>query len=574
MIFYHNNKKIKYKNAKFDLKITDSLDRYLDGYTLLFEDDFETFDENIWTCETKEFPPNNELQAYIPENVSVENSNLVLTAKKEKYGHRNYTSGKVDTNNKLEVLFGRIDAKVKLPNVAYLWPAFWTLGSNFEVKYGGKEIGCPWPHCGEIDILEKFGKQNISNATHFNNDIHANSSQASTNYIYAQALDYDKYHIISLEWDENTIKFLVDNTLMRTYNWKASNALPFGNPQYLIFNLAVGGRVATPPDDFVEEKMYVDWIRIYELPSRQNAGEITGVSIINKPTSINLDEHYYLMNTTVTPENSYFQTLNWEVDDPSIAEVIGGRIIPIKKGEVNVTVKSKNNNAIKDTCTISITGNNFTNSTVSEDGYILYMINERNIQSFNATDLCYKCYIPIIDEGWIDRTVAPTCINYKTVDFTEYNSNRIGKYICWDNKAIQLTITKYEINDFSATTNQIMSYVRDNDIVVKFKLLEDGNYQKLTLTSDMVTEIKQISTDYVHFSLTIPVVLTNQRIFGDYFSTPASTNDLMRKNTIYGYIPSSGDTSIVRVTAKRSEIPNATLDEAKAWINNKIIYYK
>ena len=119
-----------------------------------------------------------------------------------------------------------------------------------------------------------------------------------------------------------------------------------------------------------------------------------------------------------------------------------------------------------------------------------------------------------------------------------------------------------------------MSYVRDNDIVVKIKLLEDGNYQKLTLTSDMVTEIKQISTDYVHFSLTIPVVLTNQRIFGDYFSTPASTNDLMRKNTIYGYIPSSGDTSIVRVTAKRSEIPNATLDEAKAWINNKVIYYK
>ena len=59
MIFYHNNKKIKYKNAKFDLKITDSLDRYLDGYTLLFEDDFETFDENIWSCETKEFPPNN-----------------------------------------------------------------------------------------------------------------------------------------------------------------------------------------------------------------------------------------------------------------------------------------------------------------------------------------------------------------------------------------------------------------------------------------------------------------------------------------------------------------------------------
>ena len=90
----------------------------------------------------------------------------------------------------------------------------------------------------------------------------------------------------------------------------------------------------------------------------------------------------------------------------------------------------------------------------------------------------------------------------------------------------------------------------------------------------MVTEIKQISDDYVNFSLTVPVVLTNKRVFGDYFSTPQSTNDLMRKGTILGYIPTSGNTSVIRVTAKRSDMPNATLDEAKAWINNKVIYYK
>ena len=573
MIFYHNNKKIKFKNAKFNLNTTDPLDKYLDGYTLLFEDDFETFDENIWNCEVREFPPNNELQAYTPENVSVENSNLVLTARKEKYLNRNYTSGKVSTNNKLEVLFGRIDAKVKLPNVKYLWPAFWTLGANFEVKYE-KEIGCPWPKCGEIDILEKFGTNNISNATHFNNNITANTSQASTNHIHTQALDYDKYHIFSVEWDESTIKFLVDNTLMRTYNWKSSNALPFGKPHFLMFNLAVGGRVSAPPDDFVEDKMYIDWIRIYDLPSRQNAGEITGVSISNKPTSINLDEHYYLMDTVVTPENSYFQTLKWEVDDPSVAEVVGGRVIPIKKGKVNVTVKYKNNNAIKDTCTINITDNNFTNSTVSEDGYILYVINERNLDSAFGTDLCYRCNIPIDDENWLDRTVAPTCVNYKTVSTEEYNLNKIGKYICWNNKTLQLSITKYEMNDFKATKQTIMSYIKNNDIVVKIKLLEDGKYKKLTLTSDMVTEIKQISDDYVNFSLTVPVVLTNKRVFGDYFSTPQSTNDLMRKGTILGYIPTSGNTSMIRVTAKRSDMPNATLDEAKAWINNKVIYYK
>ena len=150
----------------------------------------------------------------------------------------------------------------------------------------------------------------------------------------------------------------------------------------------------------------------------------------------------------------------------------------------------------------------------------------------------------------------------------------MGKYIRWNNNTLQLSLTKYEVNDFKASKDTIISYIKNNDIVVKIKLLEDGKYKKLTLTSDMVTEIKQISDDYINFSLTVPVVLTNQRVFGDYFSTPQSTNDLMKKNTIYGYIPSSGDTSIVRVTAKRSEIPNATLDEVKTWIDNKVIYYK
>lgn len=568
MIFYHGSNKFNYKNVKFNYQVGDPLDRYLDGYTLLFEDDFDTFDTSIWNCETRTFPPNSELQAYIPANVSVENSNLVLTAKRESYNGRSYTSGKVSTNNNLEILYGRIDAKVKMPNVACLWPAFWTLGSSFEVAYE-KEIGQQWPSCGEIDILEKFGLQNISNATHFNNDPDAVSSQASTNYIHTEALDYDKYHVISLEWSETTMKFLVDNTLMRTYDFTTVNAIPFTKPHFLMFNLAVGGRVSAPTDDWNEGKYYIDWIRIYELPNKSNSN-LTGISINNKPISVNLDDDY-LLETTNTGVNSYIQTINWESNNPSVAEVYGGRVIPIKTGSVTMTARHK---TFSDSCTFTITNTGFTSSLSSEEGYVLYAINERNVESFNETDLCCRVNIGVPDEnGILDKTVSPTTVNYKTVDSTEYNKNKIYNCLFWNGSSLAMTISKYSLNKFSSIVKaDLMNYVRDNELLVKIKLA-DG-YKKLKLTSDMSVEIKQINDYYINFAITIPVVLTDQRVYGDYFSTPQSTNDLMRRGTIYGYLSSDNSTSIIRVTASISEIPNQTVEECKSYINGRTIFYK
>ena len=40
--------------------------------------------------------------------------------------------------------YGTIEARIKVPDIKDgLWPAFWTLGSDFS------QVG--WPDCGELD---------------------------------------------------------------------------------------------------------------------------------------------------------------------------------------------------------------------------------------------------------------------------------------------------------------------------------------------------------------------------------------------------------------------------------------
>ena len=57
----------------------------------------------------------------------------------------------------MEFKYGKIEARIKIPNGQGIWPAFWMLGANFETV--------SWPQCGEIDIMEHVNNENISNST-------------------------------------------------------------------------------------------------------------------------------------------------------------------------------------------------------------------------------------------------------------------------------------------------------------------------------------------------------------------------------------------------------------------------
>lgn len=93
------------------------------NYTLAWADEFDadTLDKNNWTFETGDGCPgncgwgNNELQYYREDNTSFVNGNLVITAKKQDFGNRQYTSSRLVTKGKKQFKFGRIDIRAALP---------------------------------------------------------------------------------------------------------------------------------------------------------------------------------------------------------------------------------------------------------------------------------------------------------------------------------------------------------------------------------------------------------------------------------------------------------------------------
>ena len=129
---------------------------------LTWEDNFDTNgspNSTRWTYDigdgTAEGIPgwgNNELQYYTdrPENVVIEDGMLKITAIKEPYEGRNYTSARILTKGGLfQQAYGRFEARIKLPWGQGLWPAFWLLGTNADV----------WPQRGEIDIMGNRGSE-------------------------------------------------------------------------------------------------------------------------------------------------------------------------------------------------------------------------------------------------------------------------------------------------------------------------------------------------------------------------------------------------------------------------------
>lgn len=65
-------------------------------------------------------------------------------------GSISYTSGRVNTQNKQDFKYGRVQFRAKVPTGKGYLPAAWMMPTN-ESLYG------QWPRCGEIDVMEVLG---------------------------------------------------------------------------------------------------------------------------------------------------------------------------------------------------------------------------------------------------------------------------------------------------------------------------------------------------------------------------------------------------------------------------------
>jgi beta-glucanase (GH16 family) len=232
-------------------------------YKLVWEENFNSKKLNLknWNFELGDGCPeicgwgNNENQIYTKTNHKLTKGNFIIKAKKIASV---YSSTKITTKGKKEFLYGRIEARAKLPVGKGIWPAFWMLGSNIaEVK---------WPKCGEIDILEYVGKQpnNVFTSLH-TQESHGNTVNTKTSTFPEIE---DGFHVYSIDWTKDKIEFFVDNQLVYIYNpeIKNENNWPFDKPFYIIINLAIGGNFGGPVIDnsIFPQEFIVDYIKVYQ----------------------------------------------------------------------------------------------------------------------------------------------------------------------------------------------------------------------------------------------------------------------------------------------------------------------
>jgi len=240
------------------------------GYTLAWADEFNGTSLNLtdWSFENGDGCPNicgwgnNELEYYTdrPQNLFFQDGKLIIEARKENLGGKAYTSSKILTRDKRVFKYGRIDIRAKLPKGKGIWPAFWMLPQDN--KFGG------WPQSGELDIMEMIGHE--ANRTY--GTLHygpgPGSTQLGRNFTLPSGNFNDAFHVFSIEWKEDQIKWLVDGNAFSTYTKSefGANNYPFNEDFFLIVNLAVGGNWPGNPDatTYLPQWLILDYVRVYQ----------------------------------------------------------------------------------------------------------------------------------------------------------------------------------------------------------------------------------------------------------------------------------------------------------------------
>jgi beta-glucanase (GH16 family) len=227
--------------------------------SLLWSDEFNYSglpDTVKWVNEAG-FIRNHELQYYTSrrlENSLVKNGNLMIIGRKEQFKNAEYTSASINTLGKFSFKYGKVEARIKLPVGQGMWPAFWMMGEN------KPQVG--WPRCGEIDVMEHINSTlTLVGTAHWHNEKHVSSGSTIP-------CDVRQYHIYSVEWNPDSIRWLLDNKRYYAINIKDSinSTNEFHEPFYLLLNLAIGGDWPKNPDATSQfpDTVFIDYVRVYQ----------------------------------------------------------------------------------------------------------------------------------------------------------------------------------------------------------------------------------------------------------------------------------------------------------------------
>jgi beta-glucanase (GH16 family) len=225
---------------------------------LIWSEEFEYNglpDSTKWSHE-EGYIANNEKQYYTKrkiENSVVSDGMLNIIARKEQIDSFEYSSARINTLGKFSFMYGRAEARMKLPVGQGIWPAFWMMGDDIN------SVG--WPRCGETDIMEHINSElTLYGTAHWFRDRHVSSGGKTQ-------CDVREFHNYAVEWDADSLRWLLDGKRYYALNIKDSinSSEEFHKPFFIILNLAIGGDWPGDPDSTTvfPDTVFVDYVRVF-----------------------------------------------------------------------------------------------------------------------------------------------------------------------------------------------------------------------------------------------------------------------------------------------------------------------
>lgn len=128
---------------------------------------------------------------------------------------------------------------------------------------------------------------NVHGTVHWEANGYASYGRASG------AIDFSQYHVYSIEWDANYIRWFVDGVQFNEILIQngTGNTEEFQEPFFILLNMAVGGNWPGAPNASTPfpSQMLVDYVRVYQ---QTNSSSIVGggyYKLVNKASGLVMD---------------------------------------------------------------------------------------------------------------------------------------------------------------------------------------------------------------------------------------------------------------------------------------------
>lgn len=256
--------------------------RHYDGWKLIWNDEFNTdgsIDSSFWNVEER-MTHDSIGEYYLKTNVFCKDGSLIIEGDKHYTDCQNWrdssTNGKVhtvrrftsiNTHNKMEFLYGRIEICAKIQNNYGAWPAVWTLGTEE-----------PWVSDGEIGLLQYYVvAPDKKDSQQLGHDCNSSPYTTIKNSIPVPLKAFtrvtrkwiDRFHIWRIDWSPESIAFYLDNKLINKIFLSNKSSIShkvndFQRPHFILFNLSRISDASYIKEEKDKPHYKINYIRVYQ----------------------------------------------------------------------------------------------------------------------------------------------------------------------------------------------------------------------------------------------------------------------------------------------------------------------